>query len=169
MFDILDTKHRTELFLVRKGWFTPIYELTDDAGTYGRMEYSGLFRRSAIVTTAETTRLFNWPGPFTRTVIITDGTGAEIGRAVRGWFSHTVSLTMQTGFKARFGKAGAFSPDYIWEADGCGKVMEIMSYPLRCKDTVNISSSMAPQAIVPLLIFLGEHLIILRRRRKAAH
>jgi len=168
MFDILDTKKTTGLFLLRHGWFSPQYELTDEAYTYGSMAYTGLSRRRAIVTTALATWLFKWMGPFTRTVLITDDAGAEIGKAVRGWFTHTVSLTLQTGFKAEFRKAGFFSRDYIWTGDGCGKIMQITSYPFSYKDSVTISSSMVPQAIMPLLIFLGEHLISLRRRRKAA-
>ena len=34
--------------------------------------------------------------------------------------------------------------------------------------TVDIEPGMTPVALMPLLIFLGEHLIILRRRRRAA-
>jgi hypothetical protein len=166
--DILDTKKTSELFLVRKGWLSPSYELTDNAYVYGTMTYNGLSRRRAAIKTAHAEWLLRWMGPFTRTVTIADESGAEIGKAVRGWFTHTVSLTMNSGFKAEFRKAGFFSREFIWTADGCGTVMQIKSYPFSFKDTVTISSSMAPQAIIPLLIFLGGHLIILRRRRKAA-
>jgi hypothetical protein len=169
MFNTLDTKKTTALSIVRSGWLSPEYTLTDDAYNYGTMRYFGLSRRKATVKTASTNWVLNWAGPFTRTVSIKDETGASVGQVKHKWFSRRVILTMQTGFQAEFYHSSLFSREFTWESDGCGKIMHISSNPLSTKDNVNIDNCLAPPAIIPLLIFLGEHLIILRRRRKAAH
>jgi hypothetical protein len=169
MYKTLDTKTNSRLFIVRQGWLSPQYNLTDDADSYGTMSYSGLSRRKAFVKTAVAAWIFNWMGPFSRSVTITDQDGTSLGTASRGWFTLKVTLTLQTGFQAEFYRPSLWSQEYIWTSDGCGKILQIDNRLFSLKDSVSMESSMVPQAIIPLLIFLGEHLIILRRRRKAAH
>ncbi|MGZ3873235.1 MAG: hypothetical protein ACXVJD_09975 [Mucilaginibacter sp.] len=168
MFKTLDIKTAGELFLVKRGWWSPEYDLTDDAFVYGTLAYRGLSKYKAIAKTKDTVWAFRSAGPFSRIVTISDQDGVVIGTASRGWFSRLIELALQNGFRAEFYKASIWSRDYIW-GSGDGQTVQITSSVFRPKDTVNIANNATPVAAIPLLIFLGKHLIILRRRRKAAH
>jgi len=169
MYKVLDTKCTNELLLLRKGWFSPEYELTDRADNYGKLLYDGLSRWRARAVTANTTRIFQRQGLFSRTILIMDETGMSIGKATRDLFERRTLLALQTGFQAEFYRPSIWSREYVWESSGYGRIMHIDSYPFSLKDTIYIDQSMAPPALIPLLIFLGAHLTILRRRRRAAH
>lgn len=169
MFNTLDIKKANTLFVVRQGWLSSQYNLTDNTLTYGSMKYYGLLRRKAVVETANANWVFGCAGLSGRTVIIKDEFGTLVGKAVAGWFSYKVKLTLETGFTAEFYKPSLWRCEYTWAADGCGKILHISNKLLSNQDTINIDNSLAPPAIVPLLIFLGEHLILLKRRREAAH
>lgn len=169
MYTILDTKKVNELFLLRCGWFNPEYELTDKVYSYGKLSYSGLSRRKAIAVSAIGTWIFKCEGLFNRTILITDENGKYIGKSTRDWFSCKRLLMLQTGFQAEFYRPLIWSREYIWNSEGYGKIMHINTQLLGLKNTIYIDQSMAPQALMPLLIFFGGHLTILRRRRRAAH
>ena len=169
MYKILDLKHINELLLLRKGWFSPEYELTDNAGSYGKLSYNGLTRWRAKAITANTTWIFQREGLFSRTIWIMDENGMQIGKATRELFERRELLTLQTGFQAEFYRPSIWSREYVWESTGYGKIMHIDSSPFSLKDIIYIDQSMTPRALIPLLIFFGAHLTILKRRRRAAH
>jgi hypothetical protein len=170
MYDLLDTKKTNELCLVRHGWFSPEYELTGNAaGSYGKLSYNSLSRRKATAVTAACSWTFKRESFFSRTILIIDQNGVTIGEATRDFFSRRTILTMQTGFRAEFYRPSIWSREYIWESEGYGKVLHINCPLLSLKRTVFIDQSMTPAALIPLLIFLGAHLTILRKRRRAAH
>ena len=169
MYEILDLKRINELLLLRKGWFSPEYELTDSTGSYGKLSYDGLSRWRATAITANTTWIFQREGLFSRTILIMDESGKSIGKATRELFERRELLTLQTGFQAEFYRPSIWSREYVWESSGYGKIMHIDSYPFSLKDIIYIDQSMAPPALLPLLIFFGAHLTILKRRRRAAH
>jgi hypothetical protein len=168
MYKILDPKTTTELSLIRHGWFSPDYELTDGAESYGRLSYSMLSRRVATAVSATSTWTFAFKQLFSRTILIIDQNGAVIGEASRELFSRTRILNMQSGFRAEFYRPVIFSWNYIWVSEGYGQIMNIKMYPFTLKSVVTINQSMAPPALIPMLIFFGQHLTILRRRRKGA-
>ena len=167
MYTTLNTKITTELSLLRSGWFSPEYELTDGAESFGKLSYDFLIRRVAKAVCATQSWTFSFKELFSRTIIIVDQSGTVIGEVTRDFFSRTRILNMQSGFKAAFYRP-IFSFTYTWVSEGYGPVMNIRVYPLNLKSTVHINQSMTPPAMIPLLIFLGEHLAILRRRRKGA-
>jgi hypothetical protein len=169
MFKILDTKKTSELFMIRQGWFSPEYELTDNVYSYGKITYHRLSMRKATVITATDTWIFKRESIFSRTLLITDQNMVTAGRATQGFFSRRIVLTLQTGFSAEFYRPSIWVRDYIWESGDYGKIMHIHSSPFSLKDIIYIDQSMVPVTLIPLLTFLGSYLIILRRRRKAAH
>ncbi|HVW96210.1 MAG TPA: hypothetical protein VHA56_09605 [Mucilaginibacter sp.] len=169
MYKTVDTKRNNIFSLTRKGWWQPCYTLTNGAENFGRMCYKGISRRTAIVKTATDEWHFYTPVLFSRNIIITDANGVEVGRASRIWFSRRISLSLQTGFHAEFNIPSIFSRKYVWTADGCGRIMEINSTFFGWEDSVTVNNNLAPQTVIPLLIFLGKYLSILRRRRRAAH
>ncbi len=168
MYTTLDTKKTNELLLVRRGWFNPEYELTDNTDSYGKMNYRWFPKVMATATTAASTWGFRREGGLSRTILIIDQTGAVIGKATREIFSRITVLSLQTGFMAKFYRPSIWSREHVWESDGYGKIMHFRCNPFRFTTTIAIDQSMAPASVIPLLIFFGSYLITLRRRQRAA-
>jgi hypothetical protein len=168
MYKIFDPKQTNHLLLLRRGWISPEFELTDQVNAYGKLSYQWLSRRMAVAESATNKWVFRLGMLFTRTIAITDETGAFIGETKREIFSRRTILTLQSGFTAAFYRPFFFSREHIWESPDYGTIMRTTSYPFMFKDEIIIEQSMTPPALIPLLIFLGAHLTILRRRRRAA-
>lgn len=165
MYSILDTKNTSELYLVRKGWFSREIELTDNTHSYGKIVYHRLSKRIATVITASDTWIFKQAQNSYRYISVTDANGVELGTATRDLFSKITTLSLQTGFVAKFYKPSVWSQHYIWESDDYGKIMQIYSHPYSLKDVVIIDQSMTPVSLIPLLTFFGSYLVVLKRRR----
>ena len=170
MYQTLDPKKVKELFIIRRSWFDGAYELTDNANnSYGLMTYTNFFRRTAVAVTATRQWTFSRGEFLSRTLLITDADGLPVGKAKRELFSTKTTLTLETGFICEFSRPSIWSRCYVWEAPGCGKIMHIRGRLFSRTGKVYIDNNMAPESIVPLLIFFGTYMMILRRRRKAAH
>jgi hypothetical protein len=168
MYTTLDPKQTDQLLLVRHGWFSPEYELTDNTFSYGKLSYSGLSRRRAVAISATNTWLFSYEQLFSRTILITDQTGAIIGRSTREMFNWRRTLVLETSFQADFYRPFLFSREYIWESKDYGTVLRMWNYPFNLRNKIKIEQTMIPATLILLLMFLGSHLTILRRRRRAA-
>ena len=169
MYKTFDPTETKELLLIRHGWIGPEYELTDNVNSYGKLSYNGISRRTATAESATGRWLFKNGPIFSRTITITDENNAEIGKTVREFLSRRTILTLQSGFTAEFYRPYFFSRELVWEAPGYGIILRTRGYPLLYKDMITVEQTMAPPALIPLLAFLGTHLTILRRRRRAAH
>jgi hypothetical protein len=169
MYSQLDTKKTNELFLVRAGLFNPEYLLTDNISDYGKMNFRWFPRVIATAVTAANTWVFKREGGLSRTVLITDTTGATVGKATREIFSRITVLSLQTGFMAKFYRPSIWSRQHVWESDGYGRIIHFRCNPFGFKNTVYIDQSMAPVSVIPLLIFFGSYLTTLQRRKRAAH
>ena len=168
MYAILDTKQVTELYLLRKGWFSREIELTDNVYNYGKIKYNRFSRRIATAITAANTWIFKRAANSGRFISVTDENGAVIGTATRDIFSRVTTLSLQTGFVAKFYKPSIWSLHYVWESDGYGKIMYIDGKPFSLRQTINIDQSMTPVSLIPLLTFFGSYLVILKKRRNTA-
>jgi hypothetical protein len=168
MYKTIDTKQPNELLLLRQGWINPEFELTDKVYSYGKLTYNGILRRNAMAIAADNTWQFKFGPVFSRMLLITDQSGAIIGETKRKFFSRSRTLTLQNGFRAKFYRPSIWSREWVWESAEYGVIIRMKSYPLQFKDKIATEQSMAPAALIPLLIFLGAHLIILERRRRAA-
>jgi hypothetical protein len=170
MYQELDTTKTNELSLLRHGWWSPEYDLTDNVAKYGQLRYKGISKRKAKVILANGALHFNFESFFSHTILITDAGGTLIGQCTRDFFSRTRVLTLQSGFTASFYRTSFFSRNYIWESAGFGKVMTIKNnFPFTLTTDVYVYPGKTPAVVIPILIFLGAHLIILRRRKRAAH
>jgi len=168
MYSILYTKRTNELYLIRKSWFSREVELSDNAYSYGKIIYHRLSKRIATVITASNTWIFKRADNSYRHISVTDENGAIIGTATRDFFSRITTLSLQTGFVAKFYKPSVWSLHYIWKSDGYGDIMHVDSRPYSLTDTVHIDQSKTPVSLIPLLTFFGSYLVILKRRRNAA-
>lgn len=155
--------------MIRKGWFSSEYELTDNVYSYGKITWHRLSMHKATVVTAADTWMFKREGVFSRALVITNQDDVTLGRATQELFSRKTILTLQTGFSAEFYRPSIWAREYVWESAGYGKIMHIHSSPFSLTDSIYIDQSMAPATVVPLLTFLGLYLIVLRRKRQAAH
>jgi len=169
MYKTFDPAQTSELLLTRHGWISPEYELTDNINSYGKLAYNGISRRIAMAESATCKWLFKNGPIFSRTIAITDENDAAIGETRREFFSRRTILTLQSGFTAEFYRPFFFSRELVWQAPGYGIVLRTKGYPLLYKDMITVEQTMLPPAMVPLLAFLGTHLTILRKRRRAAH
>jgi hypothetical protein len=167
MYNTLDTKKTNLLNVVRRGWLSPEYDLTDGNYSYGKMKYTGIFKRKPVAETATEQWRFVFEGFTRRSFIILDKNGVQIGKLSREMFSRTSYLVMATGFTAQFRPTSLFSRTSVWEADGYGTIMHINNPFFAARYPVTIAQSAAPQAVMPLLIFLGVHRIIVDQQKKA--
>jgi hypothetical protein len=155
-----------ELWLQRKRLFFPWYELTDGQLTYGKISYRGLLRRTAVVETASDTWLFEYDGFFTRTLKISSQ-GEVTGKLKLCLFSKA-SLSMNDGFGAEFFRDDIFPASFGWHTDRFGEIVKLKKNYFTFRSiNLTLDPNAAKISIVPLLCFLGSHLIILRQRRKA--
>jgi hypothetical protein len=119
MYQELDITTTNELSLLRHGWWSPEYELTNGLNKYGQLGYDGISKRNAEVRTATCTLYFNFEELFSRTILITDSTGSVIGKCTRDLFSRTSVLTLTSGFSAIFARVclgiGRIRQDYELE------------------------------------------------------
>ncbi|BAU54275.1 hypothetical protein [Mucilaginibacter gotjawali] len=169
MYSVLDTKAVNDLSLMRHGWFNPEYELTDGFNIFCKMSYHWFSPIGTVVQSATDTWVFQRENIFTRSLVITDVDGRAIGKVTRERFSRKSTLSLNSGFQADFYAHPIFSRENIWESSTNGKIIEITSSLFSTRDGVRITPGTTPANLVPLLIFLGKHLIILRRRRKSRH
>lgn len=170
MYAEIDFRKVGKLRLKRDGFFVPEYLLTDDVSDYGDLSYDGFNKRSALAVTANTLYRFNFDGWFTNTIAITNSDGEVIGRCTRELFSRTYQLHLESGFTASFYRPNFFSSQYVWQSDGYGDIIGINNrFPFSLTTDIDIYQSKAPTCVMPLLMLLGQHLIILNRRRRAVH
>jgi hypothetical protein len=168
MYATLDTKNTTELYLKRKGWFSREMELTDIAYSYGKITYHRLSKRIATAITAPNTWIFKRAENSERYIPVTDEKGVIIGTATRDFFSRITTLSLHTGFVAKFYRPSIWSLHYIWESEAYGKIMDIDGSLFSLRKTINIDQSMAPVSLIPLLTFFGSYLVVLKKRRNTA-
>jgi len=164
MYDKLDIKKTNELYLVRQGWFSSAYTLTDKVYNYGDLSYNRFSECKASAVTASGGWTFKREKLFSRTILITNENGWLMGKISCDWFDRKSLLTLETGFQAEFYRPSIWSGQYVWHSQGYGKVMHIVSSPFCLRDTIHIDQSMTPPSLIPLLIFLGGHLTILKRQ-----
>lgn len=167
MYAQLDIKNTPELNIERHGWLNPEYELTGSGYSYGKMAYNGISRREVAVQTAADTWLFSFKDFFGRAILITHN-GEIAGEVTRDWLSRRHRLTMKDGFTAEFYRPLLWQRDYVWESGSYGTIMHIWSTIFTLNTTVLVEQSNAPTSVILLLSFLGIHLNILRKRRRAA-
>ncbi|GAA4313001.1 hypothetical protein GCM10023149_08580 [Mucilaginibacter gynuensis] len=169
MYTRFENKNISELYIVRHGWVKPEYELTDNVYSYGKLAYKWLSaRRRAYVETADNYYSFAFEGFWRRTIAITDRNDKVIGRLVTTAFSRKSTLKMENGFTAIFHRTSFWRSKYVWESEIYGPILRVDSPSFSSTDTIGIEQSTTPAEILPLLAFLGIHIIIIRRQREAA-
>lgn len=169
MYQPYNNRNIATLYIVRHGWVKPEYELTDNVYSYGKLLYKWMSaRRKATAEIAGKTWGFQFESLWKTSLVITNETEEAIGRLKTKIFSRKAVLTMTDGFTATMRRTSFWKSNYVWENDTYGPIIQIKSPPFSSTDIITVEQSTAPIELVPLLAFLGIHLIIIRRQREAA-
>lgn len=157
------------LSVIRKGWFRRTFELTDGNESYGQISYPGFFKRKASVKTASGFWIFHHKNFFSRTILITNANGLTIAKLDRYWFSSNALLQLENGTIYKFSRLSFWNRKFEW-ADDQQKQLLTFKGRLFSKIFLDITldKNTRPDSLLLLLCFLGTHLILLKRRRKAA-
>jgi len=168
MYSSFKSLKATELTLIRRTLFFPWYELTDGQNLYGKLVYKGFFRRNVTIETATNIYNVDREGFFSRTLLISTN-GNLIGKLKMGFFS-SASLIMNDGFEAEFEHDSLLSRTFVWKTSRFGEMMRLkhVIFGFNRQLALTIDPTMANIDMMPLLAFLGSHLLILRRRRQQA-
>ncbi|OCX53116.1 hypothetical protein BEL04_02030 [Mucilaginibacter sp. PPCGB 2223] len=162
-FNLLRT---SELTLVRRSFFFPWYELSDGQFAYGKLSYEGFFRRRAVIELADRTYRVDFASFFSRMMNIILN-GEVIGSCKLGLFSKA-ELKMNDGFEAEFTRDSVWTRGFAWNTSRFGEIIKMTEALFSYKKVITITID--PNSVnvdnMPLLCFLGSHLIILRRNRR---
>ncbi|RVU03123.1 hypothetical protein EOD41_04095 [Mucilaginibacter limnophilus] len=169
MFTKFTNRNIQQLFVHRRGMINPDYELTDEMYSYGKLSYKWLsMRRKAAVETADSTWNFQFKSLWKTSLEITNQNEEVIGTLTTKVFSWSYTLVMNSGFTAVFRKTSFWKPRYVWENAMQAPIIRIESPVFKATDNIFIEQGTTPVEMIPLLAFLGIHLIIIRRQREAA-
>jgi hypothetical protein len=168
MYTAFNLLKDTELTLMRRSFFFPWYELTDGQFNYGKLSYEGFFRRTALVETANANYRIEHEGFFSRTLKISSN-NTLIGKLQLGLFSKA-ALMMHDGFEAEFSRDSVWNRNYVWNTNRFGEIIKLTEALFSFKKvlTTTVDPNSVNLEALPLLCFLGSHLIILRRNQRRA-
>ena len=171
-FSILDPNRSGELNIVKDGWVNPSFALTDDINIYGKLSYSGRWRKTGIVETARQSWTIEPQKLFSRTILVKEVSTAQTITMIKmsAWRG-LVSLELPDGQIVQFKRDSIFSKVQSWYNEQFGNILSVES---------KIWSNKQPFKIIPgqniptdklnlvLMAFIGVHLILLRRAHAAA-
>jgi hypothetical protein len=157
-FDLLSSG---ELTVTRKGLFTPVFEITDGAFTYGKVTTTtnrGLNDHPFLETSAEKWELKR-KAVFDRTLLIYNSRGENIGAVTSG--DHLLKLNY--GFSAELLAAAG-----IWLNGKGEKIIKVKQswYSYKKPYTISFDAGLIktlPE--LPLMILLGTYMKFLRQTR----
>ncbi|RYZ98635.1 MAG: hypothetical protein EOP47_18870 [Sphingobacteriaceae bacterium] len=168
MFTPYSNRNIATLFMVRHGWVNPEYELTDKVYSYGKLRYKWISaRRRAFTETANENWQFRFEGFWKTSLLITNNNDEVIGKLTMKPFKRKAQLLMNNGFAAAFRRTSFWRSKHVWESDINGPILRIHCPAFSSTDHITVEQSTAPADLIPLLVFLGIHLIIISKQREA--
>jgi hypothetical protein len=168
----IDMLRATELYVVRKGWFKPIYTLTDGQFDYGRISCIGTFTRDKNMETAGARFTIKPKGFFGKEVdLINQDSGEVVGCYRKNSWETRIALEMNSGLSTFLKKGkGIFSRKMIWTDDQNGDYLEIkhcgrFARPFKIKIEPNSIKTKLPLA---LLTLIGVNFMLVREAQAAS-
>ncbi len=155
------------LKIIRTGWFRASFELTDGKASYGELVYPYFFSKKAVVKTASASWVFQQKF-FSRTIFITDENGLNVGELRMKWFGRSAKLHLENGPVFSFTQPWFFKRQYFWLDNQQEQIASLKPHFFSRTIDVAFEKGLQSQTLSLLLVFLGTHLITLRRRRRAA-
>lgn len=168
MYSQISSLQTTDLSIIRNGWLSKGFELTDGKSVYGKLTYYGFFRRKAQVETAEDSWKFKFKSFFSRTILITETGGLQIAELHSSWFSRSALLQLTNGSVFKFSRPTFWKRQYVWTNYQQQELLNFKSkYFSKTLLKISVAKNSMPDPLL-LLSFLGTHIILLKRREKAA-
>ncbi len=161
----------TELKVMRKGIFCPSYTLTDDMYTYGKISYSGFWYKTTYLTTATDSWTIRIKGIFTRTLLIFNAKGENIGSIVPRTWSRKIDLKMDSGFGAEFLNKKLISYSHTWLNEQYGDLVSIKANVWGFKNPFKVifdPGLLRTVPEIPFLSLLGINLVLMKQAQAAA-
>jgi hypothetical protein len=166
MYSSFKTIKTPDIQLKTIGWWRPFYQLIDGQLVYGQMRYEGFFRTRAICETDTQTWKFEKAGFFSRAFNISSN-GELVGQLKMSLFCRA-NLIMNDGFEAEFNKDSIWKRGFNWNTTRFGEIVKLKQRLWgRCVD-ITLDPNTAKIDLVPLLCFLGAHIMFLKQRQAAA-
>lgn len=157
----------TRFKMIRKGWSRGSIELTDGKATYDELSYPFFFRKKASVKTASNLWTFQQKF-FSRTIFATEANSLAVGELNLKWFSKSTEFHLDNGSMFTFSRPSFWKRQYFWLDDQQEQVATIKPYFFSRTMDISFEENLQSDTLPLLLAFLGTHLIILKRRRRAA-
>jgi hypothetical protein len=168
----IDSSRSTELQLIRKGFFKPVYTLTDGQFEYGTLSCRDIWQREKNIITSDGEWIVRCIGFLGKETLIIDALKSEVvGKITRNGWGTKTAIEMNNGFNAALtcGK-GFFSRTLNWTNDQYGDCIQVKT---TCKCTrpftVSIDQELAKTKFpLALITLIGVNLVLLRQAEAAA-
>jgi len=147
-----------ELTILRDGFFSPVYELSDGTYKYGKIITNRTSKADAIIETATENWVVKSELPFKGNRSIYNQSGQNIGML------EFKRLFLTNGFEAQLLSSGYISREWIWKLANFVDPIKIKAAPFSYSNpytiTINNDALKTIQQL-PLLLMIGSYLAIL--------
>jgi hypothetical protein len=160
-----------ELFVTRHKWFCPYYELTDGQFIYGKLSYKGIWKRHAIIETADGLWTLKIKGWFNNTMLLNEGEDKTIGSVKPSHWKRDTSLKLNNGFEATYIYKKLFSKSLTLTNSTDGDILEVRQKTFSMKKPFEVTISPQKQKSklnLPLFALIGASTILLRQAQASA-
>ncbi|HVV55891.1 MAG TPA: hypothetical protein VHC47_11220 [Mucilaginibacter sp.] len=172
MLSTLDLSRAGELTIAKAGWVNPVFTLSDNMRTYGRLSYGWDWRRTGKLESAKQTWLIRPQRLFRRSIIVDDPqTGQTIRITRRNIWKNIAEAEFPDGQTIDFKRNGVFSKTHTWRIGEYNNILDIESRLRSYKQPFRIipgAGSSGNNIDLILLAFIGVHLILLQRSHAVA-
>jgi hypothetical protein len=169
MFRSFSQLKSPDLTIVRSGWFTPDYEITDGTYLYARLTYKGFLWQQAVAETSEAVWNLRFEGYFPRKVVVCNKEDKKIATIEMGFLKNRSVLTLNGGKQLYFAKESFWNSTYYWEDLKRGKILTINGELFSKRvASVYIHDKVISNPLIPLLSLLSLHMVLLKRRKHVA-
>ena len=169
MFRSFSQLQSPNLTVIRNGWFSPKYEITDGTYTYARITYKGFLWQNAVAETSEAIWNLRLENFFPRKVTVTNKEDKRVGIIDLGFFKKNATLTLNGGKTLQFNKQSFWKSTYFWEDPKRGKILTINAELFSNKvAALYIHDKVISNPLIPLLSLLAIHLVLVKRRKHLA-
>lgn len=166
-FDLLRTN---ELTVIRHGFVRPWFELTDGQFSYGKLSYGNFWKTISVLEVEKKTWIIKRKGMFSRTYLINDLDGSNLGSVTPEIWSRKIILSMNKGFEAVYLNKKLISRTFSLINDQFGDILSIRTQLWGLKKPFNVSFD--PEMLkkipeLPLLALLGINLLLIKQAKAA--
>lgn len=155
----------TEFVVKRDGLLKPTYQLTDGQYSFGMLKYEGIFKRQAVIETADqiwTLDILKW-----KKQDITGAKGEVLATLSYNFWGTKVTFTTNDGFTATFVKPSIWKSLTIWKAADGTDVVYIENRVFKTP-VIKVNERAKQNKWLLMLAFLALQINLERQKQVAA-